>query len=54
MIEISNWVANLFLLGLGSVFLGLGLIMIMGIIAGMMDIFRRPFIPKPNKKADVG
>jgi len=54
MIEIANWVVNLFLLGLGSVLLGLGLIMIIGIIVGMMDIFRRPFIPKPNKKADVG
>ena len=54
MIEIANWVANLFLLGLGSVLLGLGLIMIIGIIAGMMDIFRRPFIPKSNKKPFVG
>ena len=54
MIEIANWVANLFLLGIGSVFLGLGLIMIMGIIAGMMDIIRRPFMPRVKKKANVG
>ena len=54
MIEIANWVANLFLLGLGSVFFAIGLFITIGIIAGMMDIIRRPFIPKPNKKADVG
>ena len=54
MIEIANWVANLFLLGIGSVFLGLGLIMIIGIIAGMMDIIRRPFIPKTKEKPFVG
>lgn len=54
MIEIANWVANFFLLGLGSVFLGLGLIVIIGIIAGMMDIFRRPFIPTKKRKAHSG
>ena len=54
MIEIFNWVANLFILGLGAVFLAFGLIMFIGIIAGIVDIFHRPFIPKKKNKPFVG
>ena len=50
MIEIANWVANLFLLGLGSVFFAIGLFITIGIIAGMMDIIRRPYMPKSKEK----
>ena len=54
MIEIANWVANFFLLALGVLFFGIGMVIIIGLSAGVMDFFRRPFIPKSKRKADVG
>jgi hypothetical protein len=41
MITIANWVANLFILGLGLLFLGGGLIIILGIVFSFKDMYDR-------------
>ena len=37
MITIANWVANLFILGLGTLFLGMGLFLIILIVATVRE-----------------
>jgi len=54
MIEIANWVANFFLLGLGLIFSAIGLIVLLGLLAGIKDLFRRFIIPKSKEKSNVG
>jgi len=41
MITIANWIANLFILGLGLLFLGGGIIIILGIIFSFKDMYDR-------------
>ncbi len=41
MIEIANWVANMFILGLGTIFLGGGLFICVLAIMAMTDYVKR-------------
>lgn len=54
MIEIANWVANFFLLGLGFILLAIGLIVLLGLLAGIKDLICRLIIPKSKEKSNVG
>ena len=41
MITVANWVANIFILGLGLIFLCGGIIIILGIVFSFKDMYDR-------------